>query len=65
MGETRITLTEAAFGVHWTYQRTRDAVLRGILRGGRDAAGKWFVLESDVARLIRERDGVQDGNRAA
>ena len=47
----RITITEAAFRLGLSYQQTRDRLLKGDLRGGRDDDGRLYVDARDIERL--------------
>lgn len=51
----RLPLTEAARALHWTYWKSRDALLTGRLRGGRDTDGRFWVEVASVNELLAER----------
>jgi hypothetical protein len=55
MSDQRIGLSDAAKRLSWGYLRTRDALLRGELRGGRGTGGRWFVEALSVEELIIAR----------
>jgi hypothetical protein len=50
-----IALTDAARALHWTYWRTRDALLSGKLRGTRTGDGRWLVELASVNELLAAR----------
>ncbi len=54
-GPPTADLTDAALALGWGYQRTRDAVLRGTLRGWRDAHGHWHVSLASLEHLKRQQ----------
>ena len=51
----RLSLTDAALRLGLGYHQTRDLLLRGRLRGGKDEAGRYFVDARDLERVRRER----------
>lgn len=55
-----IPLVEAARRLKRSYNQTLRLVLIHELRGERTGAGKWEIDASDVERLIRARDAVQE-----
>ena len=49
-------LLDAAHALGWGYQRTRDAVCRGLLHGGRDPSTRlWWVDLDDIERVAKEQ----------
>ncbi len=48
-------LADAGHMLGWAYWRTRDALLRGELRGGRTPSGRWYVDAASVAEVLRVR----------
>jgi predicted site-specific integrase-resolvase len=49
-----IPLSAAALRLGVDYQTVRRLVLRGLVRGGRDEHGRYFVDETDLGRYARE-----------
>jgi hypothetical protein len=49
-----ISLSRAALRLGLGYQATRDMLLRGELRGGIDARGRYVVDAEELERLIHE-----------
>ena len=50
-----IPLTDAAARLQRSYRSTLDLVLRGKLRGWRDARRRWQVSRDDLERECAER----------
>ena len=49
--EDKISIADAAFRLGLSYQQTRDRLFKGILRGGVDAQGRYYVDARDVERV--------------
>lgn len=54
-----MSLIDAAMRLGRGYHATRDLLLRGELRGGRDKKGRLFFYVDDVERLAASRQGTQ------
>ncbi len=51
----RVPLMQAALKLGWNYNRTRDGILCGHLRGEQDDRGRWYVDAESLASAIAAR----------
>lgn len=61
----QIPMVEAARRLGLGYNGVRDRVTRGLLKGGRDAFGHWFVDGVSLARAVRQRQRQQSRKAVA
>jgi hypothetical protein len=53
----QLPLAVAAHALGMTYHRLRALVLRGDLKGGQDAQGRWYAEAAGVAQYKRRQAG--------
>jgi hypothetical protein len=59
----QLSLARAALRLSLTYHQVRALVLRGDLRGGQDASGRFYVEAEDVERYLAHGGTAHDTPR--